>query len=443
MGSNRDDGQKTAGYPRQTKVELFLAGLRTLSQTAAGAAWLDQFGIDDRAIAASLLDAMLLLNEEQVGASIRAALDRIAEGQRHRKRRVALYAEREFDASLIFEVQMLRDAAGRLRQRAVGYNGPPAVRPTRGRARVGSEGFVAHLISQASERWTGVFMNHPGPERLRGKTAPAGEIIIVTDFLGSGTRVSTMLDKFWAVPTVRSWKSRDMIRFRIVAAAGTPSALSKVRRHRLRPEVEAEWIAPTVKSTSDYRTMWSWTRLIQTNGPEEGRGAGRFGFGGDGALIAFNYRLPNNTPAMIHHGESGWRPLYVGAAPPELRDVFGVRSLDQAVASAAQSNGVVFGRELTEEERLTVLVLSMLKGRWYKGAEIALASRTSLPASTVIDTLTRALESELITRTGRITDKGYKFVESGRAGERKTPFIETSLVPYYPETLRIPKARLI
>ena len=70
-------------------------------------------------------------------------------------------------------------------------------------------------------------MNHPGPERLRGKTT-AGEIVIVTDFLGSGTRVSTMLDKFWAVPTVRSWKSRDMIQFRVVAAAAIPSALSKV-----------------------------------------------------------------------------------------------------------------------------------------------------------------------------------------------------------------------
>lgn len=416
---------------------------QTLSQTAVGAAWLDQFSPEDREAAAKMLDAMLLLNEEQVASSIRSALDRVAKGPRHRKRRVALYAEREFDASQIFEVQLLPDATGRTRRRAVGYNGPPAVKPARGRARVGSEGFVAHLISQVSERWTEVFMNHPGPARLRQKTAPAGEIIIVTDFLGSGSRVSTMLDKFWAVPTVRSWKSRDMIRFRVVAAAAAPAALSKVRRHRLRPEVGAEWIAPTVKSTSDFRIRSSWTRLIQANGPEHGRGAGRFGFGGDGALIAFNYRLPNNTPAMIHHGESGWRPLYIGSAPPELRDIFGMRSLDQAVAFAAQSNGVVFGRELTEAERLTVLVLSLLKGRWHRGAEVALASRTSLPATTVMDILLDALGSELITRTGRITDKGYKFMDSARAGERKTPTIETSVAPYYPEKLRIPKARLI
>lgn len=424
-------------------MEQFLARPRALSQTTVGAAWLGQFAAGDRAAASSLLDAMLLLNEEQVGTSIRLALDRIAEGQRHRKRRVALYAEREFDSSMIFEVQMLPDAKGRLRRRAVGYNGPHAVRPVRGHARVGSEGFVAHLISQATERWTKIFMNHPGPDRLRGKTAPAGEIVIVTDFLGSGTRVSTMLDKFWAVPTLRSWKSRDMVRFRVVAAAATLSALSKVRRHRLKPQVEAEWIAPTVKSSADFRTVLSWMRLIENNGPAEGRGTGRYGFGDEGALIAFNYRLPNNTPAMIHHGEEGWQPLYVGPAPVELRELFGVRSLDQAIISAAQSNGVVFGRELTEEDRQTILVLSMLKGRWHRGAEVALASRTSLPVPTVMDILLRALKTELITRSGRITDKGYKFMESGRAGERKTPIIATSPVPYYPEALRIPKAQLI
>jgi hypothetical protein len=420
-----------------------LAGPRTLSQTAVGEAWLGQFAASDRVNAANLLDAMLLLNEEQVGASIRLALDRVAEGQRHRKRRVALYAEREFDSSIIFEVQMLPDAKGRLRRRAVGYNGPPAVRPVRGRARVGSEGFVAHLISQATERWTGIFMNHPGPDRLRGKTAPAGEIVIVTDFLGSGTRVSTMLDKFWAVPTIRSWKSRDMVRFRVVAAAATLSALSKVRRHRLKPQVEAEWIAPTVKSSADFRTVLSWMRMIENNGPAEGRGTGRYGFGDEGALIAFNYRLPNNTPAMIHYGDNGWQPLYVGPAPVELREVFGVRSLDQAIISAAQSNGVVFGRELTEEDRQTILVLSMLKGRWHRRAEVAMASRTSLPVPAVMDILLRALKSELITRSGRITDKGYKFMESGRAGERKTPIIATSPIPYYPEVLRIPRAQLI
>lgn len=398
-----------------------------------------QFAANERSDAAGLLDAMLLLNEEQVATSIRSALDRIAERPRYRKRRVALYAEREFDSSMIFDVKMIADRNGRLRRRAVGYNGPPAVRPVRGRARVGSEGFVSHLISQSAERWTKIFMNHPGPDRLRGKTAPAGEIVIVTDFLGSGTRVSTMLDKFWAVPTVRSWTSRGMVRFRVVAAAATPSALGKVRRHRLRPQVEAEWIAPTVTSTADYKTMLAWKRLIDKNGPEEGRGTGRYGFGEEGALIAFNYRLPNNTPAMVHHGDSnGWQPLYVGSAPVELRGLFGVRSLDQAILSAADANGVEFGHELTEEDRQAILVLSMLKGRWHRGAEVALASRTSLPVPTVLDILTRALKAELITRSGRLTDKGYKFMESGRAGERKTPIIATSSLPYYPETLRIP-----
>tara|TARA_R110002020_G_scaffold25225_9_gene82136 strand:- start:615 stop:1817 length:1203 start_codon:yes stop_codon:yes gene_type:complete len=398
-----------------------------------------QFAASDRPLATSLIDAMLLLNEEQVASSIRSALDRIAESPRHRKRRVALYAEREFDSATIFDFKLVPDHNGRLRRRAVGYNGPPAVRPVRGRARVGSEGFVAHLISQSSERWPKIFMNHPGPDRLRGVTAPAGEIVIVTDFLGSGTRVSTMLDKFWAVPTVRAWKSRGLIRFRVLAAAATLTALGKVRRHRLQPQVDAEWIAPTVTSCADFKTRFAWKRLIVENGPTEGRGTGRYGFGDEGALIAFNYRLPNNTPAMIHQGDAnGWRPLYVGSAPAELRGLFGVRSLDQAILSAADANGVQFGEELTEEDRQAILVMSMLRGRWHRGAEVALASRTALPVPTVLDILTRVLRAALITRSGRLTDKGYKFMESGRAGERKTPIIATSPFPYYPEILRIP-----
>jgi hypothetical protein len=410
----------------------------TLSQTAVGFTWLAQFAPDDRLRAGELLDAMLLLNEEQVGASIRSALDRLAEAHRHRKARVALYAEREFDAARIFQVELLADKAGRLRRRAVGYNGPPAVRPVRGRARVGSEGFIAHLISQSVERWPKVFMNHPGPDRLRGKTAPAGEIAIVSDFLGSGIRVSTMLDKFWAVPTIQSWVSRDLVRFRVIAAAATSAGLSRVRSHRLRPTVDVEWIAPTLESTSDHKKVYAWKRLIDSYGPQAGRGAGRVGFGEAGALVAFSYRLPNNTPAIIHASGNQWNPLYLGAAPSELRQLFGVRSVEEAIIDATDANGIILGARLTEEDQLTIVVLSMLRGRWYRGAEVALASRTLLPVPTVLDSLHRALKTGLITASGRLTDHGYTFMAAGRSGERKTPIIATSQLPYYPETLRIP-----
>ncbi|PBC19312.1 hypothetical protein CK226_29725 [Mesorhizobium sp. WSM4311] len=386
-----------------------------------------------------MLDAMLLLNEEQVVTSIRTALDRIAKGTRHRNRRVALYAEREFQEAAIFTSQDLPDKDGRVRRRAIGRSGPPAVKPVRGRARVGSEGLLAFVASQQKDAWPKIFMNHPGPDSLRAKSAPAGEIVIITDFIGSGSRVRSMLDKFWAVPTIRSWMSRKLIKFRVIAAAATESGLASVRKHRMRPETTAEWIAPTVSWNTSPRLYFAWTKLIDNNGPAEGRGCGRYGFENVAALIAFSYRIPNNTPAMVHCSRDGWRALFDGPAPPELHGLFGVRPVAEVVENAAADNGIHMGRELTEEDRLTILVLTLLRGRWHKGSETALSSRTGLPVPTLMDILRQALQNGLIVGSGRLTDKGYAFLASGKALQGSKPIIATNQEAYYPETLRVPR----
>ncbi len=386
-----------------------------------------------------MLNAMLLLNEEQVSTAIRGALDKIAKGARHRNKRIALYAEREFQQSMIFPSERLPDRHGKLRWRATGRSGPPAVNPVRGRSRVGSEGLVAFLASQQKDAWPKIFMNHPGPDRLRAKSAPAGEIIVVTDFIGSGSRVRSLLDKFWAVPTVRSWVSRKLVKFRVVAAAATNSGLTKVRSHRLHPEVISEWIAPVINWSASGSWYLPWRRLIENYGPEAGRGSGRYGFGDEAALIAFSYRIPNNTPAIIHQSESGWRALYDGPVPPALHVLFGVRSMAKIVADAASDNGITLPPSLTEEERRMVVVLSVLRGRWHRGSETALAARTGMAVPLLMDILREALAKGLITNTGRLSDSGYAFLEAGGVYERKTPIIATVQKPYYPETLRIPR----
>lgn len=386
-----------------------------------------------------MLDAMLLLNEEQVSTAIRGALDKIAGGIRHRGRRIALYAEREFQESAIFSSVLLPDRHGRLRRRAAGRSGPPAVKPVRGRARVGSEGLVAFLASQQKEAWPKIFMNHPGPDLLRGKTAPAGEIIVLTDFIGSGSRIRSMLDKFWAVPTVRSWVSRKLVKFRVVAAAATNSGLTKVRSHRLRPEVISEWIAPVVNWSTSFSWYFHWRQLMDGYGPLAGRGSGRYGFGDEAALIAFSYRIPNNTPAIIHQSENGWRALYDGPVPPALYSLFGVRSMSQIIEDAATENGIALPSSLTEEERKMVVVLSLLRGRWHRGSETALAARSGMAIPPLMDMLREALAKNLITDTGRLTDKGYAFLEAGGVRERKAPIIATAPEPYYPEALRVPR----
>lgn len=411
-----------------------------LSTYLTSQTWLSQFSRSDadRAAAAALLDAMLLLNEEQVSAAIRMQLYRFADKRRGRRRRVALYGEREFTDRTFFTSELLPDREGRLRLRAVGRSGPPAVKPMRGSTRVGSEGMIASVIATVVESRPDVFMNNPGPDRIRGKTAPASSIVIVTDFIGSGTRVSKILDAMHAVPSVRAWRSFGLVDFHVIAAAGAAAGLERVRRHVLHPQVSAEHIAPTVGSRGWVQER-AWSRLVGDYGPATGRGAGRWGFRASAALIGFSYRLPNNTPALLHQSEGGWRALFTGAAPLDLRPAFGLRTDEDALEAASEATGVALAPGLAAADGVTVLLLSLMRGRWRRGKELVLAERTGLPAPTVLETLRRAVRNGLLLSNGRLTDAGYALLEAGRRGERRRPDIPTNPDPYYPQNLRAPR----
>nr|WP_152982001.1 hypothetical protein [Prosthecomicrobium hirschii] len=386
-----------------------------------------------------MLDALMLLNEDQVSIAIRSTLDRICRGYRHRNKRIALYAEREFQESEIFPSILTPDRYGVLRRRAVGSTGPSAVKPLRNSPRVGSEGFIAFLASQQKDAWPKIFKNHPGPDRLRAKSAPAGEIIILTDFIGSGNRIRSMLDKFWSVPSIKSWVSRKLITFRVVSAAATDSGLKNVRHHRLRPEVISEWIAPVVYSSSSQNVKIEWCQLIENYGPPNGRGCGRYGFGGEAALIAFSYRIPNNTPNILHQSEGAWHALYEGPAPTALSALFGIRPMSQILQLAASANGIKLEPSLLEYEKNMIIILSLLRGRMYTGSEIELAEKCGIPVPIIFDILREASKRGFITSNGRLTDDGYKFLRAGTICDRKKPIVATRQESYYPKSLRVPR----
>jgi hypothetical protein len=407
-----------------------------LSQFPTSKAWLGQFGASDQEAAVKLLDTIVLLNEEEVSTALRSQIYDLAKERKGKRQRLALYAEREFATNAIFNSVLAPDSTGRMRRRAVGRK-VDAVKPVRGSPRVGSEGLVAFVISQAKEAWPEIIMNHPGPDLIRGKVQPAGSIVIVTDFIGSGTRVRTMLDAFWAVPTVRSWASRHLINFKVIAAAGTASGETSVRRHRAHPDVRIQYAIPTIVSAADWRNKW--IDLIKGYGPDTGRGTGRSGFGGSAALVAFNYRMPNNTPALLHKTEGAWRALYDGPAPDDLRPAFGMKTVSEVAKTAAESTGVVLSPDLSPEDAAMVLVLTLIRGRWRHGAEIALAERTGLAVPDIWDVLKRALRRGYLTPQGRLTDSGQAVLSAGRQQERKKPEVPTRSEPYYPLQLRTPR----
>src|SRR3954469_1276290 len=134
--------------------------LPRLNATETGRLWISQFAIQDRLKAAALLDEMLLLNDQEVTGSLLWLLGEYVPNAGPSER-VALYAEREFGGERPFVVACVPDETGRVRRRAIGRNGPAPVKPLRGSSRVGSEGMVAFVISQAVKSWPKVFLNHP------------------------------------------------------------------------------------------------------------------------------------------------------------------------------------------------------------------------------------------------------------------------------------------
>lgn len=166
-----------------------------LSQTQPGKDWIEQFATQDQLTAAKLLDSIVSLDDDLIINSLLAQLEHIARTPRCMPRPIALYAEREVQERSMFDVEETEDTSGAQRSRAIGRQAGQPVNPVRGNTRVGSEGLIATLISRAQKAHGRVFMNHPGPDRIRERKARS--IVIVTDFIGTGDRLMKMLDKFW------------------------------------------------------------------------------------------------------------------------------------------------------------------------------------------------------------------------------------------------------
>lgn len=408
-----------------------------LSRSEPARAWIKQFRAEDQMSAARLVDALILLNDEDVAAAIRSELKNLAILRREKRRKVALYAEREYAESAIFNSKFMPGRDGKIRMRAFGDKGPLAVNPVRGKARVGSEGWIAFLISQAKESSPTAFLNHPGPDRIRRHKV--GLIAIVTDFIGSGERVLTTLDKFMRVPTVRSWVANRWVGFVVVAAAGSKKGVERVSNHRTVPSVRVTHIVPSLDNYYDQVVAEEWRDLMRRYGPREARGAGPLGFDDGGTLVALSYRTPNNTPLLLHAEGKGWKPLFEGPIDQEMRPAFGLPPLHVRVRLATLTTAKMLDPDLSGPEARMILVLRSIRGHWRQGQEIALSEMANLTVPEVLEAVERARNLNLLNEAGRLTDNGQQLVHAGTKKSRRRPDIPTRPELYYPLQLRAPR----
>jgi len=209
-----------------------------------------------------------------------------------------------------------------------------------------------------------------------------------------------------------------------------------VRRHRFKPVVLTTYAAPIIPARSRSPKAAAWRRLIETFGPPQGRGADREGYGEEPCLVAFSYRIPNNTPALIHKTDRSvpWRALYDGGIPEDMQKAFGMRDEMEMLVLAAESVGVVTAVGLTAKELRSVLILSLVGGRLKPGQEEAIARETQLPLPEVEAVLGEAKQEGLLDRDGRLTQAGQLMLLAGLTGERKRPTVHSNAEPYYPKS---------
>jgi hypothetical protein len=408
------------------------------SQAVLG--WLGQFEAHDQPTAEAMLSAMTLVSRDAFAERMRSLiLERLDAG----KEPVALYAERELRKNLGVPHRLFKESRGKVR-RAFGA-GPQPVQPTRFYdPDVGSEGLVAHLISELCREFPKRLISHPGPNAIRKKKIR--RFILVTDFIGSGLRAETYLNATWRVRSVRSWwaaRKTKGISFEVVAYASTQIGKRRVADHPSLPDIHLVTASPTIDDLPGELGDAVRDLCIRYD-PGDHDPIESLGFCGAGSLIAFAHGVPNNAPRILHKHSARWTPLFPKRVTSAMRSQFASDELStQAIRGRlvrlrqlrlANADWLV---KAGPKERANLIVLAALS-RPPRTDEV-LSRRTGLIMMEVARAILEAKKQGWIDGARRLTDSGQAELAHARTIHRSKPTLPSKHQPfYYPTSLRAP-----
>ncbi len=347
---------------------------------------------------------------------------------------IALFAERELP-KVEHEVQAI--FPGFETGRAVGDGIQPVLVDLE-KQDVGSEGIVAALISKFCKSNSPTSLSHPGPDKLR--KGRVRRIVIVTDFIGSGRRVSEMLDAFSKVATMQSWVSYQLLTYQVVCYSATEEGLRCIARHPAKPSVSVHIACPVIEEAFEGTELGEVKQLCKKYPNTKSRFP--FGFNNTGSLIAFSHGIPNNAPQIFHSSRSGWKPLFEGRSTlaSNLDDIADSSGL--LVQNSQRVLKIRNAKQLltdTEGELWAHAMLTLDAINKGLRAPTKLSARTQIPVLRVQEILKLASEagwlapSLSLTRLGRREIRWFKIFGSPAEG---LAYPENEL--YFPTQLRAP-----
>jgi|SRR5690348_2222494 len=414
-----------------------MAGNARFLRSASTQAWLSQFDPAEQPTAQAMLEAMLLVSRDAFAERLQALIRERIDAE---PGCVGLYVEREWPARKGVPHRLFKQVAGSPK-RAYG-KGPDPIKPVHPHdLEVGSEGIVAQLLTEVCRTSKGRAVMQPGPDAIRRKRIR--RFILVTDFIGSGTRCWRYLQAAWRVATVRSWwslRATTGMAFEVAAYSGTATGIQRIRSHPSAPLVSQVSGCPIVGNSFNVGMRGEIRQLCERHNPDKSFPA--MGFGHTGALIAFAHGAPNNCPACLFKRASGWEPLFPARVTETSRATFAVENPVEEV----QARLIKMGQRRLAAPALKAVVASrrallMVMAALSKPPRTveAISRKTQLTLLEVQREITKGISLGWIDGRNRVTDAGHAELARARVVPSGAPAVpQVPDTPYYPTSLRAP-----
>jgi len=398
-------------------------------------AWLDQFSSTDRAHAAKLAATLTLVSADDFAEGIIGLLDKaLANGQKP----VALYNETEQRKWKGVPNRLFKEPARNV-LRATGVTGPSLVpRHRTVDQEVGSEGVIANLLTQYVRNKKAETSLSPGPDTIRKRKIR--RIILITDFIGSGSRSSDFLDAAWRVRSIRSWWSRRKqagVHFEVIAFCGTQDGIDHVESHPCRPTVSVCLRCPTIDTVFTTGDAALLKDLCKIYNPLKSA-SDPLGYGAVGALIAFSHSMPNNAPEIFWRRTRSWRPLFPSRTTTALDTPFRAGSSESAVKQKLDAIvSSTLPAPTSDALSIETIVLNTL--RRSPRAPEAVSGRIGLPIADVNRALSKLRLWGWIDPFNQMTDRGRLALRRLTKPATGIPLPKRVKTHYFPQSLRAPR----
>ncbi|UTT52635.1 phosphoribosyltransferase-like protein [Microbacterium maritypicum] len=392
-----------------------------LSTTSRATDWLDQFEIDDREGAITLLDAVRFVPGGEVVTGLRGALERFISHKRN-ELPVAL-------VPILSDEDIDRDDESAPATVFVNFDPaqPIANNP-------GSEALIAQLIGELRRSSFASSILEAPLTLNRMKASRVRTLVCVTDYVGSGQQALDYVAAWYRNGTIKSWCSFGWLKIVVIAYAATVHGKRAIDSSRAVDYFDVLEIVPGLTELRHADPSGK-AEEVCTLYARRGKVKPALGYKGSAGLFASSFSVPNNLPAILIKRSNRWTPFFDGrSVPVELAEQIGnyrpEADLPGHLEQAGQMRLAARKRDGHLDDRWETFI-GMLGLLPRTDEEMSL--KLGLDLQTTRE-MYKSLEGlELVGTDRRVTAAGRRALASHRRKPRRgNPRLTADTSPYYP-----------